>query len=278
MDKPAGPTSHDVVARVRRAYRTRAVGHAGTLDPFATGLLVVLLGRATRLARFVERQAKGYLAETVVGVVTDTDDATGRPVGGRTPTAWPPVEEVRAVLEAFVGTHAQRPPPYSAKRVGGERSYVLARRGEAVPLPPVPVTVHAVDLVRWEPPVLVFRAAVSAGTYLRGLARDLGERLGTGAHLRALRREWIGALHVREAVPLDRIGPDTPLLAPQAVLPHLPVVELTADQFAEVRHGRVVAAGDAAPGHAALVHEGRLVAVGEGVDGGWQPRVVLEDA
>jgi tRNA pseudouridine55 synthase len=278
VDKPAGPSSHDVVARVRRVYRTRAVGHAGTLDPFATGLLVVLLGRATRLARFVERQAKGYLAEAVLGVVTDTDDATGRPFGGRAPPEWPPVEGVRAALEAFVGTHAQRPPAYSAKHVGGQRSHALARRGEAVPLQPVPVTVHAAELVGWEPPLLVFRAEVSAGTYLRALARDLGERLGTGAHLRALRREWIGPLHVREAVPLDRLGPDTPLLPPLAVVAHLPVLELDAVQSADVRHGRLLTASDAAPGCAALIHEGRLVAVADGVAGGWQPRVVLEDA
>lgn len=277
MDKPAGPSSHDVVARVRRVYRTQAVGHAGTLDPFATGLLVLLLGRATRLARFVERQAKGYLAEAVLGVTTDTDDATGTVTGGQPPARWPPRGEVEAELAAFVGPYVQRPPAYSAKRVAGERSYALAREGRPVTLAPVTVRVHRVEVTAWDPPVLTFRAEVSAGTYLRGLARDLGERLGVGGHLRALRREWIGGLSVEEAVPLDGVVSDTPLLPPLRVLSHLPMVALEAAEAAAVRHGRAVVR-PGATGEAALVYEGRLLAVAEAVPGAWQPRVVLEDA
>ncbi len=207
MDKPAGPTSHDVVTHVRRRLDTRAVGHTGTLDPFATGLLVVLVGKATRLARFVEQQAKTYLATARLGVTTSTDDLTGTVLSAGTPTAGPPTPDaVMAALDGFVGRHGQRPPIFSAKRVAGERSHAKARRGEAIELPECDVEVHAVELVRYDYPDLVFRATVSPGTYLRALARDLGERLGSGAHLIALRREAIGALRVERAIPLEAVA------------------------------------------------------------------------
>jgi len=268
-----------VVARVRRILRTRAVGHAGTLDPFATGLLVVLVGRATRLARFVERQAKGYLAEAVLGVTTDTDDMTGRVLDRQEPMAWPTEAAVRDTLAGLSGTYLQRPPAYSARRVGGRRGYQLARAGQEVPLPATPVTVSGIELVGWVPPVLTFHAAVSAGTYIRALARDLGQRLGVGGHLRALRREWIGGLRVEQAVPLEELVPETPLLSPLDLLAHLPRVELGAEQLERVAHGRAVEGATASGGsEVALVAGGRLVAVAEAVDGRWQPRVVLESA
>jgi len=268
-----------VVARVRRTLGTRAVGHAGTLDPFATGLLVVLVGRATRLARFVERQAKGYLAEAVFGVTTDTDDLTGAVLDRQEPTTWPTQDAVREALVGLSGTHLQRPPAYSARRVAGRRGYELARAGLEVPLPATPVTVYGIELVEWLPPVLTFRVAVSPGTYIRALARDLGQRIGVGAHLRALRREWIGGLRVEEAVPLEDVVSATPLLSPLDLLGHLPRVELDAEQVGRVAHGRAVE-GDtpAGGGEAALVADGRLVAVAEAVDGCWHPRVVLESA
>ena len=137
-----------MVTRVRRTLRTRAVGHAGTLDPFATGLLVVLVGRATRLARFVERQAKGYLAEAVLGVTTDTDDLTGAVQEREEPVAWPSLDEVREVLVGLSGTYLQRPPAYSARRVAGRRGYELARAGQEVALPATPVTVYGIEFVR----------------------------------------------------------------------------------------------------------------------------------
>lgn len=258
--------------------RERGVGHAGTLDPFATGLLVVLVGRATRLARYVERQRKGYLADAVLGVSTETDDRTGTVTATRDPTLPLPSEaEVRAALGALVGRYPQRPPAYSARRVAGERAYRLARRGEAVDLPATEVTVDTLDLVSWTPPVLRFRASVSAGTYVRALARDLGEQLGVGAHLSALRREWIGPLRAEDAIPLEALGPETPLLPPLDLLAQLPRVELSAEDLAAVRHGRVVPRPEAV-NEAALVWEGRLVAVAEGAPGGWHPRVVLEPA
>ena len=266
-----------MVARVRRALQTRSVGHAGTLDPFATGLLVVLVGRATRLARFVERQDKTYWGEAVLGVTTDTDDGTGTVLAEVEPAAWPGQAEIERALVSLSGAQLQRPPAYSARRVAGRRGYQLARAGKPVNLPATPVTVSRLDLLAWVAPVVTFRAVVSAGTYVRALARDLGERLGMGAHLRALRRERIGELRVEDAVPLEELGPGTPVLPPLAVLGHLAPVRLTEAEAAEIRHGRPVAA-PAAMGVGAMVVDGRLVAVAEGGNGQWQPRVVLEPA
>jgi len=274
LDKPAGITSHDAVQRVRRVFRTRAVGHTGTLDPFATGLLVALVGRATRLARFVESQAKTYLAEARLGFATDTDDATGTALGDPVPVRVTEVE-MRAALEAFRGVRTQRPPAFSAKHVAGERSYRLARRGAAVELPAVPVDVTAVEFLQLAGDRVRFRVTVSAGTYVRALARDLGEELGCGAHLIALRRERIGRLDVADAVALDALGPGTPLLPAQAVLPELPLRSLDAAEADAVRHGRAIA-GATETGTVALLLDGALLAIGEAAEGLIQPRVVLE--
>jgi len=274
VDKPAGLTSHDVVRRVRRALGTRAVGHTGTLDPFATGLLVVLVGPATRLARFVEAQAKTYVATARLGVATDTDDRTGAPLGEPADTAAVSEATVRSALAGFLGEQRQRPPRYSAKHVAGERSYRLARRGEGVDLPEATVTVHRIELVSFTPPELVFRATVSAGTYLRALARDLGQRLGVGAHLTALRREAIGTLRVEDAAPLDRVGVDAVLPA-RTVLGHLPALELDDPARVAVSHGRAVPADADRRGDVALVHGGELVAVARAEDGWLRPSVVL---
>ncbi|MDQ3138713.1 MAG: tRNA pseudouridine(55) synthase TruB, partial [Gemmatimonadota bacterium] len=237
VDKPAGLTSHDAVQRARRVLGTTAVGHTGTLDPFATGLLVLLVGRATRLARFVESEAKTYLATARLGLATDTDDLTGAPIGGPADPARLTEELLRDALAGFVGQQCQRPPRYSAKHVGGQRSYQLARRGQGVDPPDVTVTVHRLELLRLATPDLVFRVSVSAGTYIRALARDLGERLGVGAHLTALRREAIGALRVEDAVPLDALTRDA-VRSAWTVLGHLPAVELDAPGRRAVSHGR----------------------------------------
>jgi tRNA pseudouridine55 synthase len=280
VDKPAAMTSHDVVQRVRRVLGTRAAGHTGTLDPFATGLLVVLLGRATRLARFVEAQPKSYLATARLGVRTDTDDPTGQTLGAAATDVSVPEDRLREVLEGFLGTHPQRPPEYSAKRVGGERSYRKARRGEAVKLAPVSVTVHRIELLDYRPPLVTFRAVVSAGTYIRALARDLGEQLGVGAHLHSLRRESIGWLRVEDAIPLERLSP-TAVLPPQAVLGNLPAVDLDDEARRAVVHGRAVVdrgtAGQRDSGAAvALFSRGELVAVARADEGWLYPSVVLE--
>jgi tRNA pseudouridine55 synthase len=279
VDKPAGLTSHDVVQRVRRALAVRAAGHTGTLDPFATGLLVVLLGRATRLARFVEAQAKQYLATARLGVQTSTDDVTGAAIA-ECPMDVPPSEhQVRDVLATFLGRQLQQPPQFSAKRVGGVRSYQLARRGDPVELADVPVTVHAIELVDYQPPDLTFRALVSAGTYLRAIARDLGNRLGVGAHLTVLRRESIGSLRVEDAHPLEQLGPAAVVPA-QAVLQDLPSVVLDDTARKAVAHGRAVSDSEAATrvgsGAVALLAAGQLIGVAEAIDGWLRPTVVLE--
>jgi tRNA pseudouridine55 synthase len=276
VDKPAGLTSHDAVQRVRRALRTRQAGHTGTLDPFATGLLVVLVGRATRLARFVESEAKTYLATARLGVRTDTDDLTGVVIEER-PAGRLSVEQVRGALAGFGGEQRQRPPAYSAKHVAGERSYRLARRGAAVEPPETAVTVHGIEPIAWEPPDVTFRATVSAGTYLRAIGRDLGERLGVGGHLTALRREAIGGLKVEEAVPLDAVAPEH-VLRPARVLAHLPAVELDPESRAAVMHGRAVADRGAATERGVpvvLLAGDEVVAVARPEEGRLQPTVVL---
>lgn len=276
MDKPAGVTSHDVVARVRRVLGTRAVGHTGTLDPFATGLLVTLVGRATRLARFVEGQRKTYVATVRFGAQTDTDDLTGTPVGGTVPGVWPDEDAMRAAMAAMVGTHLQRPPAYSAKHVDGERSHRLARRGVDVALPPVEVTVFALELLEWRAPDATIRVTVSAGTYVRAIARDLGTTLATGAHLVSLRRESIGDLSVEDAVALDAVD-EAALKPPLAVLGHMPQVELDEAARAFVQHGRSIVRGEAGAEGAdvALVREGELIAVAQVTGERMQPVVVL---
>lgn len=275
IDKPAGPTSHDVVARVRRALGTRAVGHAGTLDPFATGLLVVLVGRATRLARFVGDQPKRYRAVVRLGSRTDTDDPTGEPREGGPAAPPDDAAPVRAALAGLVGTQAQVPPAYSAKKVAGERSYRRARRGEAAVLAPVEVTVHDARLLAYAAPEATIEVTVSAGTYVRAIGRDLGEALGCGGHLTALTREAIGALDLAQAVPLDAVNA-ADLHPPALATAHLPQVALDAGQAEAVRHGRPIAtAGPATAGHAALLEDGALLAVARQDAGRWQPEVVL---
>lgn len=280
MDKPAGPTSHDLVARARRVYGERAVGHTGTLDPFATGLLVLLFGEGTRLARFVAGDRKTYHGVARLGVESDTDDVTGT-LRERPPAAWPAPGAVEAAVAGFRGRIAQRPPAFSAKRSGGVRSYQRARRGETVALAPVTVEVHRLVLEAYDPPHLAFRCTVSAGTYIRALARDLGEALGTGAVLVSLRREGIGALGVEDAITIDALDHRPPLRPLLDVVPGLPRRPVTVEEWEAVRHGRDL--GDAAyagsgGGPVALVVEGRLAAVAERTAQGLHPCLVLAGA
>lgn len=266
-----------MVARVRKIFRIRAVGHTGTLDPFASGLLLVLLGPATRLARFAE-SSKTYRATARLGVRTATDDPTGEVLERRAVDSGITEAVVRGALLQLLGPQRQRPPVFSAKKVAGERSYAKARRGEAVALAAVEVMVHSIDLVNFRSPELTFRATVGPGTYLRALARDLGERLGCGAHLTALRREAIGAFTVERAVPLEELSVETPLLNPLEVLGRLPTAELDAAGQRAVAHGRPVPDPRALEGVVALVREGTLLAVAEAGGGWFRPIVVLVQA
>src|SRR5438105_1078430 len=188
IDKPSGMTSRDVVNRVQRWFpRKTKLGHTGTLDPLATGVLVVCVGNATRLAEYVQRMPKTYSATIVLGARSDTDDADGTvtPAPG---IAAPPLRQLRDALGAFVGTIAQVPPQFSAAKVTGRRAYALARRGKDVALTARPVTEHAIDLLRYEYPLLELEVRCGKGTYIRALARDLGERLDCGGYIQALRR------------------------------------------------------------------------------------------
>lgn len=252
------------------------MGHAGTLDPFATGLLLLLVGRATRLARFLERYPKAYRATAVLGTATDTDDLTGTVVQSAPPAVWPDRPEVDRVAAGCVGRQLQRPPAYSARRVEGRRAYRLARAGEAVELPATPVEIFGLTVLDWSPPTLEFAAEVSSGTYIRSLGRDLGLALGSVGHLTALRRTGIGPHRVEDAVPLDRLDPGA--IRPAVdLLPDLPAVDLAPDEARAVGFGQPVPRPDA-EGLCRLVAEGRLAAVAEGGPDGWQPRVVLEPA
>jgi len=275
VDKPAGPTSHDVVARVRRLFGQKAVGHTGTLDPFATGLLVLVLGGATRLARWAGQHRKLYRAELRLGVTTSTDDPTGTVLSEVAPEAWPDAGMVRNALAGLCGRQRQRPPAFSAKRVAGVRSHRLARRGGTPELAESDVLVYELVLESYAPPVLTLTADVGPGTYIRALARDLGERLGCGAHVTALRRERIGPWEVRGAVPLGALTGREALLPPRELVAELPGVELAEEEVTRVGHGRDVLRAGPTSGEAVLLRGDRLVAVARAVPEGWHPAVVL---
>lgn len=279
MDKPAGPTSHDVVAAVRRATGVRRVGHAGTLDPFATGLLTVLVGRATRLAPYLTGLPKEYTGVLRLGIRTDTDDSQGNPVARS--EAWRdlPDSELDAAMRGLTGEQLQEPPRFSAKKVAGVPAHRRVRRGETVELAPHRVVVER--FARTGPrtgPDVPFAARVGSGTYVRALARDLGARLGCGAHLIALRRTAVGPFRVDDAVPMAALSVHTPLRPPADAVPHLPGIPLDAGAREAVRHGRRVPAAGDDEGPAALLADGTLVAVAERDGPAWHPRVVLEDA
>lgn len=286
MAKPVGPTSHDVVDRARRALGTRRVGHLGTLDPLAEGVLVLVVGRATRLARYAGDWPKTYEGVITLGRTTTTDDATGETLG--TSERWRGLgqAEVTRALASFRGGYAQRPPAYSALKVDGERAYRRARRGESLALHPRGVEVWELELLGWEPPDVRFRAVVGGGMYLRSLARDVGEALGCGAHLAALRRTAVGPFALGDAVPVDALAPG--MLRDAAVLvADLPRRELDAAERAAVIHGRPVATGnlqretlkDSLPvaGNVALFADGVLVGVAEAVADVLKPRVVVAE-
>jgi tRNA pseudouridine55 synthase len=262
VDKPAGPTSHDMVDRVRRALGVRRVGHTGTLDPFATGVLPLCVGKATRLARFLSAGDKEYQARLRFGFATTTDDLTGEPLSA--PSARrPPRSEVERALAGFVGRFSQVPPAFSARRVGGRRLYERARRGEAGPRPATLVTVRAIEVLDLVGDTLELRVRCSPGTYLRALARDLGEKLGVGAHLTALRRTRSGSFDLQMAVAADALAEAERRMVPmEALLPELPAVRVPASTLPLLRNGRDLDAGAVAGGFPAEAVE-RVRLVGE---------------
>jgi tRNA pseudouridine55 synthase len=245
VDKPAGPTSHDVVVWVRRALRSTRVGHAGTLDPFATGLLLLLMGRATRLAEYVSALDKTYVATLRLGAASTTGDPEGE-IRALVPAPEPPSEDVlRATLGAFLGEQDQVPPIYSAKRVAGERAYRMARRSAPVALAPTRVRIERIELLVYAYPLLRLRVTTGPGTYVRSLARDLGEALASAAYLTALRREEIGPFSVDQAVePAGPAGEELVgrLQPVEAAVTHLPALAVDGPAALALSRGKRVQA------------------------------------
>jgi tRNA pseudouridine55 synthase len=254
IDKPEGLTSHDVVAAARRLLGEKRIGHTGTLDPLATGVLPLACGRATRLVRFLTASDKEYEATILFGVTTDTLDVTGEETGrsARAPSG----EEVVAALRSFEGEQMQVPPAYSAKKIAGRRAYELARRHEPVVLDPVRVRVSRVEAVEYDHDRCRISLTCSAGFYVRALVRDLGERCGSGATLESLRRTRSGDFTLDEAIDLDTLGPmrdrtnpeswipnpglETALIPMERLLPSFPAVMVTAEGLTRVSHGQHV--------------------------------------
>ena len=280
VDKPSGPTSHDIVARARRALREKRIGHTGTLDPMASGVLPLVVGRATRLARFIGGD-KAYEATIRLGVNTDTGDALGVPAGPAFPGPWPSRTQVDEALGPFRGTFLQQPPAFSAKKIAGRRSYALARKARAnaaavvdpddapedeapVALPdPVEVTAYAIDLIDVADDLVRVAVRCSAGFYIRSLAVDLGAALGTGAHLTALRRTEAAGCGLDRTVTLDQLeaGAGEAALVPiDEMLTDLPAVSLTEGGVANVRFGRNLGPADATAGFAEAVAAVRAAA------------------
>jgi tRNA pseudouridine55 synthase len=292
IDKPAGPTSHDVVARMRRALRETRIGHTGTLDPMATGVLLLVVGKATRIARFLSASDKSYDAVVRFGFATDTADAQGHPLGPVSDRPTPSRDEIDVALDAFRGTFMQRPPAFSAKKIDGQRSYKLARdarlsrprlqrSGESRrsahdslasedpshdaprtshPAPlnppalpaPTSVTAHAIRVVSLDGDRVSLSLDCSAGFYVRSLAHDLGERLGVGAHLTALRRTRVAEFGLDRAVTLEVAERDPHAIGSSIVplagaLPGLPAVVLTSEGASRISHGQDVRTIDHEP-------------------------------
>jgi tRNA pseudouridine55 synthase len=281
LNKPSGVTSRDVVDRVVRLVGKRVkVGHAGTLDPLASGVLVVCVGTATRLIEYVQRQTKTYRTVVRLGARSDTHDADGV-VTAVVGASEPSPEAVRAALGLQVGTVLQKPPDYSALKVGGRRAYDLARAGLAVELALRPVSVYRVDVLSYQWPMLELEVECGGGTYIRSIARDLGEALGCGGLVEVLVRTRIGRFTLKEAVGVEDLAPGSlsGQLRPAAeAVSELPEIRLTEDQVADIAQGRPLVVPGAPTGEVALFGPlGTLVGVGEGEGstGRVSPRRVL---
>jgi len=296
IDKPAGITSHDVVARVRKILHQRQVGHFGTLDPFATGVLPVSVGKATRFAQFYLKSRKAYAGTIRFGFSTDTYDATGEPSSEAVPVALE-ASELEGHFRGFTGRLLQAPPPYSAKRVGGVRAYELARQHKSVNLMPVEVEIYALELLSLEGEQVRFAVECSGGTYVRSLAHDLGQKVGCGGHLAGLRRTAVAEFTENRAVTLERLQEaaqqgnlESCLIRLEALLPDCPELVVRGREETTVRHGHAFELAQAlrpdrgrAPGHAPAANllkilgpERRLIAVARHISGAiYHPNLVL---
>jgi len=284
VDKPKGPTSHDVIQVARRGLAVRRIGHTGTLDPFASGLLLLCVGRATRLAEYFHLLPKTYSATAVLGVETDTEDHTGE-VTART-DEWQSVtlDGIEGAVGRLRGEQAQLPPSYSAKKVAGRRAYEAARAGETVELAAKTIQVHRLDVVDVRLPEVEFVVEVSTGTYVRAIARDLGRDLGCGAHLKSLRRTSIGPFAVGGAASLADLEeghiPASASLSAARSLSWLQIRTLSPSEVTEVEHGRGIqdlAMAGSSELPVAMVAGDRLVAVGRRDSTVLRPEKVFHD-
>jgi tRNA pseudouridine55 synthase len=275
IDKPNGFTSHDAVARVRRALGIRKVGHSGTLDPMATGLLVLGVGRGTRLLRFLGEFAKEYDGRARLGVETDTLDAEGTVVRQSDVPSGLSERDVGRAMAALTGEIDQRPPAYSAVKVGGEKLYRAARRGEEIEAAPRRVRVDSFELRSFDRPEFAFAVRCSSGTYVRSLVAEVGRALGCGAHLTLLRRTAIGPFRVSEARPPE--DPGTPLSLDRAVS-HLPAFALEAEEARVAAHGSVLAPAGIDGPYRAVGPDGRLIGIYRDQGPRSLPEVILAPA
>ncbi|HZU42752.1 MAG TPA: tRNA pseudouridine(55) synthase TruB [Terriglobales bacterium] len=297
IDKPAGLTSHDVVNRIRRFLHERSVGHLGTLDPLATGVLPLVVGRMTRLAQFYNASDKKYEGEIRFGLATDTYDSEGEPVGESQPVKCS-AAEVRNAAQRFVGMIEQMPPRYSAKKIGGVPAYKLARKNREVILEPVQVEIKEFAILAFDGERATFRAHVSSGTYMRAVAHEMGAQLGCGAHLSALRRTGVGEFSLEDARTLEEVEAaakaeeempgqldpppmDRIFVHPRKVLPQVPSVTATDETVAAIRNGRAVNLPEfsRAPQVKVFYGENELVAIASRVAGTlFHPKIVFADA
>ena len=299
VDKPADWTSHDVVARCRRILKTKRIGHTGTLDPFATGVMVILVGKATRLAQFLDKDVKEYEAQVRLGFATETGDLTGERRTANDELRDISIDEIEQVLPKFRGTIWQTPPMYSAKKVAGKKLYELARKGIEIERKLVAITNYELRITNYELPKMQNDAGLwtldfglkivcSAGTYIRTLAEDIGRELKIGAHLTALRRTRAGKFDLSQAVTLEKLEETVAennlgkiLISPRDALPHLPEINLDADDIKKIKNGMKLkfAAGELKDNQAIRLTDenGNLIAVGfyRAAENFVQPKIVL---
>lgn len=284
INKPAGLTSHDVVNRVRRILRERSVGHLGTLDPSATGVLPLVIGNWTRLAQFYTKSEKSYEGIICFGFATDTYDSDGEPTGPRI-DLQASLEEIRELARGFRGQIEQTPPPFSAKKIQGVPAYKLARKGKEVLLGPVMVEVKEFEILSLETQCAAFRAGVTSGTYMRSIAHDMGQRLGCGAHLKSLCRTALAEFALGDALSFEQLEEaavnhrvEDLFVHPRKLLPEFPAVTATEADAARIRTGRTVNLPELSRARQVRVFQGQrdLIAIADRVAGSlFHPKIVL---
>jgi tRNA pseudouridine55 synthase len=282
INKPLGITSHDAVSKVRRVFGIKKVGHAGTLDPLATGVLILCVGKATRLSEYVMHQTKAYLATVKLGITTTTYDAEGDIVDERDASAISS-SDVESILPQFTGDIQQYPPMYSAIKQGGKKLYELAREGKTVERKPRSIHIGSLNVMNWHPPEFVLDVTCSSGTYIRSLAYDMGDVLGVGAHLSGLVRTSSGQFSLKNAITLEALqnseNPAMHLISPHTALTGYPTVVLNKDDIVEISHGRQTI--HATPPNDELTFaystEDKFIAILKARHGKWYPHKVFSN-